>query len=356
MVGQIAKVVTGCRWRWLFGPQVDVAFFLLPWLVGVIAYTFMQSPQFFQTLLFSIIVADSFEAGPFHQGPTLFAYFDKSNREYFGNDRKRRVIFYLAPPLIIVVSILLFHWSKELVTMIWMLWAIQHFIQQNIGILLLYHNHNQGEVVVSRSIEMRSQWCASLFFFGIFWQRVMVPDALNPLLVIWIGTALIGMLYYCTLYLRETTKQLQSGSYLNAPAMLFWVMSIFAFVPLAFLGHGFYDAYLIPTTVHFFQYIGLNFVLVKNKYGTELVGNLPWKQPILLLTVACCVLVSINIGLALVYKQAELPAFVRDGARGALLGVAFCHFFLDAFIWRFRDQHQRANILPYLKPARTAVS
>jgi hypothetical protein len=44
-----------------------------------------------------------------------------------------------------------------------------------------------------------------------------------------------------------------------------------------------------------------------------------------------------------------MPQLVQDIARGAMLGLALCHFFLDAFIWRFRDQFQRQNILPYLK-------
>lgn len=337
------------QWRWLFGSKVDVSIFWLPILVGILAFAGTQTSAFFQSVIFSIIIADAFEAGPFHQGPTLFAYFDKRNREHWGADEKLRRIFFFAPPLIILISTVMFVLCKELVILVWMLWAMQHFIQQNIGILLLYHNHNQGEAVIARSLETRSQWAACSLFFAMFWQRVMQKGEPTVISQAAIVIAACAALFYCTKYVFELVRQVRGGAYLNMPATLFWLFSIFAFVPLAFIGQSFYDAYLIPTTVHFFQYIGLNFVLAKNKYRGELSSNLTMSNPILLLTMVCVLTVAINLFLNLESKDTLIDAHLRDAAKGAGLGIAFCHFFLDAFMWRFRDQFQRSTILPYLK-------
>jgi hypothetical protein len=168
VVGGVSAIRPQVQWRWLFGPRVDTCFFMVPIFIGILGYLCTQNPAFFQSVLFSVIVTDSFEAGPFHQGPTWFAYADKRNREHFFNDKVRRRIFLWSPPLIMLSSVVLYLTVKELLILVWMLWAIQHFIQQNIGILLLYHNQNQGEAIVNRTIETRSQWASCLFFFGIF--------------------------------------------------------------------------------------------------------------------------------------------------------------------------------------------
>jgi len=33
---------------------------------------------------------------------------------------------------------------------------------------------------------------------------------------------------------------------------------------------------------------------------------------------------------------------------GLLVGLANVHYFLDAFIWRFREPYQRQEVLPFL--------
>jgi len=351
LVQQVA-LKSQIQWRWLFGPRLDVLFFLVPIFIGIGCFLCTTNPMVLSSVFLTAVITDSFESGPFHQGPTLFAYWDKQNREYFAGDKMRRGIFLFGPPMVMAISILLGIVRKELLILIWMLWAIQHFIQQNIGILLLYHNGKAGEAVVDRTIESRSQWGACLFFFGIFWQRVILQGHTDLLTQILICGALAAAIYYCTAYVIELHKNVQAGRYINAPAILFWLFSIFGFVPFAFLGNTFFDAYMIPTTVHFFQYIGLNFFMTRNKYDAQRVQDLPWKQPLLLLAVTCTLLVSLNLGLAMLWKDTQIPSLLRDASRGAMLGLALCHFFLDAFLWRFRDPYLRASILPFLKTSR----
>jgi hypothetical protein len=244
--------------------------------------------------------------------------------------------------------------GKPLINLVWMLWALQHFIQQNVGILLLYHNHNKGEAIVPRELEQRSQWAASSFFFAMFMQRVMLKGEVNLLTEIVLAATLLWALVVCGQYMVELVKQVRGGAYLNMPAFLFWVMSVLSFLPLAFFGRHFGEAYLITTTVHWFQYIGLNYILVRNKYkDDDQISHLPARHPIGLLVGVCLVLLAANLILGVSSKDLHLPTVVRDLAWGAGVGIAICHFYLDAFIWRFREPYQRQAVLPYLKIAKS---
>jgi hypothetical protein len=340
------------RYPWLFGASFDMAFFFLPLFFAIWCYWMTQSAGFAQQAVFSILVLSAFGAGPIHQGATFFFYFDKRNRDYYASDANKQRIFYWAPPLIILASIavyMLVPGGKAAVNLIWMLWALQHFIQQNVGILLLYHNHNKGEAIVPRPLEQNSLWAASTFFFVLFIQRVMIGTA-NILTESALVLSLLWALWACGRYVFELVKQVRSGAYLNVPALGFWLLSVWSFLPLGVLGSNFGEAYLITTTVHWFQYIGLNYILVRNKYKTDdHLMNLPARHPYLLLVGVCLLFFAANFGLSVAAKDIQISAQLREVAWATGVGIALCHFFLDAFIWRFREPYQRQAVLPYLK-------
>jgi hypothetical protein len=150
------------------------------------------------------------------------------------------------------------------------------------------------------------------------------------------------------MYILRLRTKMQAGEALNVPAFGFWALSVLSLCPMAFLGKDFAQAFLAPVTWHWFQYIGLNYRLVKNKYAGERKADLVAAQPIMLFFAICLLLVSVNLGLG--YASKSLSAsFIQDIVIGLLIGLVNCHYFLDAFIWRFREEYPRKSILPYLK-------
>jgi hypothetical protein len=336
----------------MFGSGFDVAFFFLPLFFAIWCYWLTQAAGFSQQVVFSALVFTAFGAGPIHQGATFFFYFDKRNRDYYASDAAKQRIFYWAPPLIMAGTIavyMLVPFGKPIVNLVWMLWALQHFIQQNVGILLLYHNHNKGEAIVPRALEQQSMWASCTFFFVMFVQRVMIgkPNIITETALV---LSFAWALFTCSKYVWELVKQVRAGSYLNMPALLFWILGVWSFLPLGVLGKQFGDAYLITTTVHWFQYIGLNYIMVRNKYKTEdHLQNLPARHPFLLLVSVCLLFFGANFALAMLSGGVQFSSQIRDLGWATGIGIALCHFFLDAFIWRFREPYQRQAVLPYLK-------
>jgi hypothetical protein len=351
MSNTIATTKVQLRYPWMFGRVFDMTFFFVPIFFGIALFMLSHSPLAASSFFWAILASTAFGAGPFHQGPTWFAYFDKKNREHYLSNPKKRIIFFVAPFAIILLTILGARYAWTLTIGIWMLWSVQHLVQQNVGILLLYHNHGKGEAIVPRPLEVRTQHAAALSFGLLFFNRVVMnyefPVFMNTLL----GASLAYTLIVSAKYIMELRTQIKSGAYLNVPATGFWVMSMFSLWPLAFLGKSFDDGYLIPLTVHWFQYIGLNYILVKNKYsGTaDQLGNLPLAKPFILFFAICLAFVAINFGLSYTERsQILVTDWERSIVLGLILGLGLVHYFLDAFLWRFREPYQRQAILPYL--------
>jgi hypothetical protein len=352
-LGNSTAAAIELRYPWMFSRGVDIAFFFFPVLLALAIFYLGQSSGVATSTFWTVVVFNAFGIGPIHQGATWFHYFDKKNREHYLSTTKHKRIFFLGPPLIVLIAIIGMFVAQQLTMYIWMFWNIQHLVQQNIGILLLYHNHNQGEAIVPRHLEVRSQHVAALLFFLLSFRYGF---ANTPAAAFYNGVILLVFCWAALCvgwYLGELAKQIRAGAYLNVPAFGFWLISLLILYPLAYFSNRFETAFLAPLVVHWFQYIGLNIMLVKNKYSNnERAENLPVNRPFLLFALTCLTLVAF-IGVFAFGTKCEIFSYwQRNLLAGFLIGVSSVHFYLDAFIWRFREQYQREAVLPFLKQAK----
>jgi hypothetical protein len=338
--------------NWLFSQWYDLAFFFLPIPVAAGLYILAQSSAVTSSQFLLLALTSAFGAEQFHLGITAVYYLDKKNRDHYLGDRNKMLIFFLAPPLIFALTLIGQMFSVALVAFIYMCWSIQHLVQQNMGILLLYHNQNRDEAIVNRKLEQLSQYTASTFFTLVFFRRVFLHDFNWLALDVVLGLSLLVMLLYCSGYLYELSRQVKEGKTFNMPAFLFWAFAVGSLSPLAFLGHDFVSGFFIPVMVHWFQYIGLNYRIIDRKYAREQTGNLQnliWPHPKLLFFVVPAVLVVSLWGI-ICYAKSVAPGSVSNHLlMGLVFSVAMTHYFLDAFLYRFRDGFQRETILKYLR-------
>jgi hypothetical protein len=333
---------------WLFGRNADLLFFFLPVVYGVMLFALAQAVSLDTNPLIFLLALDAFGAGPLHLGPTLFVYLDKNNRNYWKSVTSRRIIFFLGPALVILLSVGLNVYATWLGQLVALTWSIQHIVQQNCGILLLYHDKSKGEAVVDRGIEMRSQQIPAIAFSLFYFYRLYLTAFDSIFWKVFFGGLAAFAVYSVVRYLWEVWKQVRGGALINLPAMAFWFVSVISFMPFAFFGKNYGDAILIPVTIHWCQYLGLNFHLVKNKYNDESqAGNLPAHSAVLLLLLAC---VSV-MGIWFVFKFGSVflgHGLIPSILGGVVMGISNTHFMLDAFLWRFRDSFVRESTLPYL--------
>ncbi len=235
---------------------------------------------------------------------------------------------------------------------VYIVWSVQHLCQQNVGLLLLYHNHGQNEAIVNRSLEVKSLQIAAVFFTLLFAQRIFLMEIAQSIywrvLLLIIG---IAFFTFILLYLRELVVQLRRGAYLNVSAFLFWCLGIYFFIPFAFLGKSYGDAILIANIMHWAQYIGIMYVLMKRKYQGTRLSDLPVQQPILLFFlfgIAMIALLDFSRALPTNAFMQNHP-YLSAGAMAFVLGMGMVHYYQDAFMWRFREPYYRETVLSYLR-------
>lgn len=344
----------GIKYSWIFDARHDLLFFYAPIVVAVSIYCMVHMSAVIKAPILLFAALQGFGLGPFHAGATWFHYLDKTNRDhYWGTKENRRDFFYL-PLLIFASTVGCTMLSPQLSTIIYMGWTVQHLVKQNVGIGLLYHNQKAGEAIVNRNIEVRSQYAAGVMFTCIFIQSLLPGVAFfTPITVL----AAVATVVLSILYMRDLMLQMRQGLQLNLPSFSFWLFSMVCLCPFAFGDKYYAEAILIPIIMHWFQYIGLNYLLVKRKYADPANdGKLPAARPLMLLTAIGFLFVGIiaSIGVTGISTNVinDLNSMPGRVLLGIMMGIGNTHYFQDAYIWRFREPFNRKAILTYLKPAR----
>lgn len=362
------------RFAWMFGARTDIAFFYAPIVLGCLLLACEQT-VLARSAIWGIILLNAFGAGPFHQGATWFAFFDKNNRSEYASTVSKRLIFFAGPLAVFACTIAATMLCPAVAIIVFFIWSLQHIVSQNIGILLLYHNHGGNEAIVDRSLEIKTQAIPAVVFGLIFTYRALFESARQELMVgaphvqltpftsavVWLShfspAVAVLALYAAWLmfsYLFALGRQVQEGRCLNVPALLFWLYSIAALTPLAFLGRTFEEGNLIPSTVHWFQYIVLNYALVRNKYTPPRSHALAGSKPMVLFLQVCLVAMVVVMSTSVLAVASAANPRWQQLLIGIVMGFGGVHYYLDAFLWRFREAYQRQTVLPYLLSARAA--
>jgi hypothetical protein len=335
---------------WLFGWQSDLLCFVAPVVFGAIMI-YCPMRVFLLAAFCLFVVAELFPlVGTVHGAATWYHYTDKKNREYYFGTPKRLLLFLFAPMAIslLCAAAYVMH-LKYAVFCIYMVWTVQHLTQQNVGILLLYHN--PAEATVPRVAEARSLQIPAILFGALFIAHQTVDGPMFR------GLALICILACLCIsfhYLWQLYQKARDGAPTNIPALIFWLISVWFFLPVVFAGDKFYQAMLLPLFIHWCQYVGLNCVLVARKYQTEKRRKAILTRPVCAFILFCGVLAALFF--YSIYLSYALDKEIwRDWMAGLVMGGSLVHYFLDAFIWRFREEFQRQTILPFLKPKKLPV-
>jgi hypothetical protein len=335
------------QFNWMFGAKNDLAFYFLPLIFALLLYGITQSNLLSAGLLL-VMVGNGMGLNQLHLGPSWFFYFDKTNAAHWEGDPKRKQIYYLVPLLILIVSTALGVLAPGINYLITTLWGIQHFIQQNYGILMLYHTKDTGEAMGNRFLASRSLWAASVFFSIFYFNKLVFKTSGNPIFFGLVAVTALITLAYCWMYLADLRKQMAAGAPLNVPALLFWAMGIVYFAPFALANYDAGTAFIIPGVMHWSQYLLLNYLLVKYKYDDGEEKRLITPHPIFLF-IALALFFWVASFSLVAWKLAD--SHVTLLLTGFLFGVSNVHYWQDAFLWRFREEFQRQSILPYLKEA-----
>jgi hypothetical protein len=125
------------------------------------------------------------------------------------------------------------------------------------------------------------------------------------------------------------------------PLTLGSVASIVMFLPFLYVD-DMQTALMANLVGHYTQYLGLVWIINRRKYTDD---SLPRYQSTFLKAVSqnFGILMLVLVGYAAVISacSALTPAFV---------GLIWIHFFVDRYLFKFRDPFVRQSLLPYLRP------
>lgn len=337
---------------WLSNSRADVAFFFAPAFVAIVLTSLFRHDAVVNSPFLLFLILQGFALGPFHQGLTWFQYFDKTNLRHFSQSKNLFWAF-VAPALVVVFATVVYWFSPALMIFVYVVWTIKHIAKQNVGILLLYHNHARNEAIVPRDIETRSiETSAALFSFlflnGLVAQSGWIAVAVHLL----IAVLSIEFIWLTARFVISLKHQIVSeGKALNAPALVLWMMSCLVLVPFA-LAKDYGQGLFVALVMHWFQYVGLNAMLIRRKYSVQsnkklLIGGRP--AALFFFVGIFYALLSMPIE-AFAINPINPSNWILRILVGFVSGLTLSHYFMDALIWRFREPFNRAAILSYLKP------
>jgi hypothetical protein len=346
--------------QWVVSRRFDLMFFLCPVFLGILYFLSLNlAPQ--HALLITAIVWVVFAQT--HFGSTWFIYFDKRNREYYA---QHPLIYYVLPVLVFCACVAIGYVNATLLVILTSIVSIYHVTQQNLGILQLYRVRNKEFSQQERKIERITVYAWTLFFGG--YGALRLPDfralfePILPLAQAGIWTLLLVAVAGSVMVLKQHVGRKEKAS---LPKNIFLLTSILMYSPYLYASIILVNIYqmeiatLTSLIAHYMQYIGLVWLINVNKYGsdTEFARENTFMR-ILSRNYGYIVGAIAAYALLMAYLRWGVPtqsAFLARITPNIVLGLIAVHFYIDSFIWKFRNPFVKETVAPFIKPVAEAV-
>ena len=350
--------------NYVHSPLFDWTFFLAPFWASLLYLGLITAFPAHVALIFVlsyIVLAET------HFASTWTIYLDPDNRREY---RARQSVYYWVP-LGIMAGCVLLAWAVSLkVTLLFgALVSGVHVTRQSTGIVALYRAKARQLEPAHKRWENLTLYLASGTFLAIGFRRFYVGPSssfgvlsqafhpLIPLLDAGIAALALGALFSVGRVVLLEARRVQENKELSASKLVALGYSVFLYSPYLFATRM-EDAVAIGVGIHYVQYLGIVWLLNKNKYT---VGTVAGPRPTLDRRVLGWLSQKLWVRWPYLLFYAAVMAYLRQGGfrwdtlapaswlYSIPIGLQVVHYHLDAFIWRFSNPYIRANVLPYLR-------
>lgn len=342
--------------QWIINKKFDLFFFIGSALLGA-AYFFLLLLIPRHALLITAVVWVLFAQT--HFGSTWFVYLDKKNRAYF---KERAWKYYGIPAFIFAAVLAIGYASQVLLVVLISIASLYHVTKQSAGILNLYRVRNKEFELAVRKAETGAMFAWSLFFGG--YGGLSLPDfrhifgAFLPLAKVGVWATFAAACVFSLVILNQYRKRAMN----SLPKTLFLLNSVLLYSPYLYAAVILVDIYqmeiatLTALITHYMQYMGLVWLINRNKYQgqTEYAHQNPFLHT---LTKKYAYIIAAILGYALIMALFRwgVPVTVHNTfltrmLPNVVLALTAIHFYLDAFIWRFRNPFIKETVAPFIKP------
>ena len=311
--------------RIIFNRYFDLYFIkfpiIFPLIYGVALYSF---PQYENIIIFIALLT---LAEP-HFGATWPFFLDKKNIEEIKN-KKIRYIY--VPFLIAILSLFGFFYYNSIFLLIFFAVNMFHVTRQSYGICKLYKKNE---------IELKFQeifiYSINLIFFIIGILRFYIP-IINEENIFTVNLVILILLFFLFLFYYLKFKNIEN--------LLTFVTGAIIFLPICFVEKPIHGI-VMGVLMHYTQYLALTYKIYDKRNSTELtiqpiktgLKNFKFFLTIIFYGFIMAILSSFtNIGDQSFKFLIVIPLF------GQML-----HFYLDSYLWKFSEKHNREVTLKHL--------
>ena len=289
---------------------------IFPIIYGLILYLF---PEFETHLIFITILL----LAETHFGATWPFFLNNANRSYIKENRITLISF---PIIIAITSLIGFIFLKPTFLLIFFAVNMYHVTRQSFGVCKLYTK----EINLIKKQEVLIYIFNFIFFFiGFF--RFYFPIINNSLLII-LNLSIISLLILLLFF--YLIKYGFSDSFYP------FVTGLIIFYPICFVDKPIH-AILMGVTIHYSQYLYLTYLIDKGRNKSTVQNLVNFKFIFYIFLYG-----AIMTALTLISKNNSmiLSSLLIIPITGQMI-----HFYIDSFIWKFSDSHNREVSLKYLK-------
>lgn len=340
--------------QWVISPKFDTVFFLSPMLLGLLYFaSLVLAPghALAITAFVWIIFAQT------HFGSTWFIFLDKKNLAYYC---QHPFIYFVMPVVIFAAVLALGYINQTLLIILVAIASLYHVTKQNLGIMQLYRVRNKEFDVSTRRVENTTIFAWTLLFGGF--GALQLPNFQSQfgdlLHLAWYGLALlliasaVGTCWIAMQYLRRGANSI--------PKTIFLLTSILMYSPYLYASVVLVDIYqmeiatLTSLIAHYMQYIGIVWLINVNKYGKDteyakqnpLLHSVSSHYPMILVAILGYAVIMAGLRWGVPHQYPVLLNLIPN----VVVGLMVIHFYIDSFIWRFRNPFIRETVMPFLKP------
>ena len=309
----------------IFSRNFDLFFIKFPIIFPIIYGLFLYMfPNYENILIFTALMLF---AEP-HFGATWPFFLNKENSEEIKN-KKIRYIY--TPILIVFFSLIGFFYVNALFFLIFFAVNIFHVTRQSYGICKLYKS-NEEELNYQEKIVY---FFNSLFFIvGILRFYVPIIEKEN-ILIMNIIIIFLFLIIFSIYFIK----------FKNIENLLTLITGSIIFFPICFVDKPIHGI-VMGVLMHYTQYLSLTFKVYNGRNSFEFEKNKKLLNMKSLYFLIIIFLYGLIMAIFSSYSNSMDLAF-KSLIVIPLIGQ-FLHFYLDAFLWRFSEKHNRDATLKYL--------
>jgi hypothetical protein len=254
--------------------------------------------------------------------------------------------FYYIPIGIFATAIVLAVFGQsDLIKIITYWFSGFHVMKQSTGFVALYRSRLGIFSTFDRKLDNAAVLGASTYcLFARYADRADFGyEALfhGPMAGTLFLVAKVGIGAVLVVWAGNTALRVFAHGTAAAPLVLASVAAVLMFLPFLYV-EDLRSAFMANLVGHYTQYLGLVWIINRRKYTRE---NMARYRSSFLATISqnfgYLMLVLVGYALVISAATAVTPVFI---------GLIWIHFFVDRYLFRFRDPFVRESLLPYLRP------